>query len=281
MADDAPLLIHSLEEEAEDSLILISPLTEPSLEQRLPDGGLPAPPLQLLRDLSLPPVSARVSVVLLPAREVRKKSVVRVRVGVRLVVVAGAKWVAWSGEGREAVTGGEQGGLGRKASQDVELYRTIEEVSVVCVGGGRRVTVGVIKREEEDEEEEEEEEGEERRKTPKGGLCLQPQICSSGAAKRGGLGQQKKEKKEKKSTWTQELTLPLCVQSQLVWLQPPPAVSEHRGSSCTLHPGCAPCTLGRASEPELHSFHQHDPQFVTSTNQHVPPQTPPSSWSLT
>lgn len=58
MADDAPLLIHSLEEEAEDSLILISPFTEPSLEQRLPDGGLPAPPLQLLRDLSLPPVSA-------------------------------------------------------------------------------------------------------------------------------------------------------------------------------------------------------------------------------
>lgn len=33
----------------------------------------------------------RVSVVLLPACEVRKKSVVRVRVGVRLVVVAGRR----------------------------------------------------------------------------------------------------------------------------------------------------------------------------------------------
>lgn len=53
----APLLVHSLEE-AEDSLILISPFTGPSLEHRLPppDGVLPTPPpLQLL---SAPPLPA-------------------------------------------------------------------------------------------------------------------------------------------------------------------------------------------------------------------------------
>lgn len=53
----APLLIHSLEE-AEDSLILISPFMAPSLEHRLPppDGGLPTPPpLQLLSAPPFPP----------------------------------------------------------------------------------------------------------------------------------------------------------------------------------------------------------------------------------
>lgn len=60
VALDAPLRIHSLEE-AEDSLILISPFTVPSLEHRLPppDGGLPTPPpLQLLSAPPFPPVSA-------------------------------------------------------------------------------------------------------------------------------------------------------------------------------------------------------------------------------
>lgn len=49
VAAAAPLLIHS-EEEVGDSLILMSPLTGPSLEQRRapPDGGRPAPTLQLL-----------------------------------------------------------------------------------------------------------------------------------------------------------------------------------------------------------------------------------------
>lgn len=57
VAAAAPLLIHSLEE-AEDSLILISPFTAPSLEHSLPplDGGLPTPPpLQLLRAPPFPP----------------------------------------------------------------------------------------------------------------------------------------------------------------------------------------------------------------------------------
>lgn len=57
----APLLIHSLVE-AEDSLILISPLMGSSLEHRLPppDGGLLTPPpllpLQLL-STPFPPLS--------------------------------------------------------------------------------------------------------------------------------------------------------------------------------------------------------------------------------
>lgn len=57
VAAAAPLLIHSLEE-AEDSLILISPFMGPSLEHRLPppdEGLLTPPPLQLLNAPPFPP----------------------------------------------------------------------------------------------------------------------------------------------------------------------------------------------------------------------------------
>lgn len=39
--------------------------------------------------------------------------------------------MAWSGEGGEAVTGGEQGGLGRKASQVEVIWGKINDVTKV------------------------------------------------------------------------------------------------------------------------------------------------------